>query len=57
MDLQIDVDLQANTIIYVGFPKRVSQTLQNLFTIHESLTYVNNRYTFSRTEKESVEII
>jgi tetratricopeptide (TPR) repeat protein len=46
MDLQIEAELQESTLIHIGFPKCASKTLQNLFSIHESLTYINNRYTF-----------
>lgn len=46
MTPEIDPDLQANTVIHIGFPKCASKTLQHLFTIHDKLTYIDNRYTF-----------
>src|SRR5579871_719457 len=45
MKLQLDADLQANTIIHIGFSKCASKTLQNLFTVHEALTCINFHHT------------
>lgn len=46
MPIEIDAKLHAGTIIHIGFPKCASTTLQNLFALHESITYIDQRYTW-----------